>query len=132
MANITATETNQSLYRVLIVDDEMAICELLAEVLKSPNRSIEVRDTARGAVEFLQQNPVDLAFVDVTLPGMSGLELAGKIKQSNPQSRIVICTGFYGEEIATQAQAAQADRILHKPLDFGEVVQVADSYTPEI
>ena len=120
-----------SLYRILIVDDEPAICEILAEVLKSPTRSIEIRDTARGALEFLAQNPVDLAFLDVNLPGMSGLDLAQRIKALHPHARVIICTGYCGEEIEAQAQAAQADRVLHKPLDFGEVLQLADSYAIE-
>ena len=71
---MTGTHTNP--YRILIVDDEAAICELLAEILKSPTRSIEVRDTARGALEFIAQNPVDLAFLDINIPGMSGLDVA--------------------------------------------------------
>ncbi len=124
---MTGTHTNP--YRILIVDDEAAICELLAEILKSPTRSIEVRDTARGALEFIAQNPVDLAFLDINIPGMSGLELADHVRRANPHARIVICTGYFGEDIEEQARDAHADRIIHKPLDFGEVLQVAETYT---
>jgi CheY-like chemotaxis protein len=125
--NMTADHKN--LYRILIVDDEAAICELLAEILKSPTRSIEVRDTAQGALEFLARNPVDLAFLDINIPGMTGLELAEHVRRANPQARIIICTGYFGEDIEEQARDVRADRVIHKPLDFGEVLQVAETYT---
>jgi len=131
METATITKTTASVYRVLIVDDETAICEILAEVLRSPTRSIETCDTARGALEFLQHNPVDLAFVDVNLPGMSGLELTQRIKELNPQAHIIICTGYVGPELEEQAEAVRADRVLEKPLNFGEVLQLADSYASE-
>lgn len=124
-------ETKTIPYRVLIVDDEAGAREVLAELLQAPNRSIEVRDTPQAALEFLQQNPVDLAFVDLMMPGMSGTELAGKIKQQYPRAHVVICTGHLAEAPADVAHVKQVDRILQKPLDFGEVLQLADSYTKE-
>ncbi|MCX7914961.1 MAG: DNA-binding response regulator, partial [Verrucomicrobiae bacterium] len=62
---MSAPQTSTSPFRILVVDDEPALCELLAEVLKSLRRSVEVRDTAGGALDFVSRNPVDLAFLDV-------------------------------------------------------------------
>lgn len=110
-----------------MVDDEPALCELLAEVLKSPRRSVEVRDTAGGALDFVSRNPVDLAFLDVNLPGMTGWELARHIKELSPQTRIIMCTGYHGDEIDAQARVVQADAVLHKPVDFGELIQLTEN-----
>mgnify|MGYP001341997068 CR=1 FL=1 len=99
-------------YRVLIVDDEPDERDLLAELLSGPNRAVEVRDTPRAALEFLQHNPVDLAFLDHHLPGMSGTELAQRIKTMYPHAHIVMCTGYLVEagcpEILDRAEAEYA------------------------
>lgn len=129
IATMSAPQSSASLFRILVVDDEPALCELLAEVLKSPRRSVEVRDTARGALEFASRNPVDLAFLDVNLPGMSGWDLARQIKEISPHTRIVMCTGYDGEDIDAQARVVQADGVLHKPVDFGALIQLTESYS---
>ncbi|MCS7048418.1 MAG: response regulator [Verrucomicrobiae bacterium] len=123
---MSAPQTSTSPFRILVVDDEPALCELLAEVLKSPRRSVEVRDTAGGALDFVSRNPVDLAFLDVNLPGMSGWDLARHIKEISPHTRIVMCTGYHGEDIEAQARVVQADRVLHKPVDFGELITLTE------
>lgn len=124
-------DTNRHTYRVLIVDDDAYLREMLADLLRSPQRSIEVRDTARAALEFLQHNPVDLAFVDLMLQGMRGDELADRIKERNPHAHVIICTGFVTEAAGAQAKEAKVDRVLHKPLNLGEVLRLADSYATE-
>src|SRR5437879_5980185 len=90
-------EPKHNLFRVLIVDDDAATRELLAEVLEAPNRSVAVRDCPRAALEFLQHNPIDLAFVDLMMPEMGGDELAKKIKERNPQAHVVLCSGYLAE-----------------------------------
>ncbi len=115
-------------YRVLIVDDEPDERDLLAELLSGPNRAVEVRDTPRAALEFLQQNPVDLAFLDHCLPGMSGAELAQRIKKLYPHVHIVMCTGYLVEAGCPEIHD-RAEHVLHKPLNLGEVLELADSYS---
>jgi len=124
-------EDKKSLYRVLIVDDDRAICQILADLLRAPHRSIDVRDTARAALEFLQHNPIDLAFVDLMLQGMTGATLADKIRECCPRAHVIICTGQPADTTAAEAHATNAERVLRKPLDLGEALQLADTYTTE-
>lgn len=123
-------EFRKTPYRVLIVDDEPDERDLLAELLRGPNRCVEVRDTPRAALEFLQQNPVDLAFLDHRMPGMSGTELAEKIKTLYPRTHIVICTGYLVEASCPEVRD-RAEHVLHKPLNLGEVLELADSYSAQ-
>jgi CheY-like chemotaxis protein len=118
-------------YRILIVDDDTASRQLLAQVLAAPNRSIEVRDSGRAALEFLQHNPVDLAFVDVTMPGSSGAQLAKKIKQRCPRAHVVICAGHLTAAASADAKTTKAERMGRKSVNFGEVLRLADSYRTE-
>lgn len=128
---MNTTDNQKSLYRVLIVDDDPGICQILADLLQAPNRSIEVRDAPKAALEFLQHNPIDLAFVDLMLPGMAGTELADQIKERCAHAHVIICTGQLAEATAAEARATKAERVLRKPLNLGEVLQLADSYTAE-
>lgn len=118
-----------SLYRILVVDDEPIICELLAEALSGPNRSIETRNDGQSALELMERNPVDLAFLDVNMPGMSGLELAQQIKKKSPNTHIIFCTGYYGQDICEKAEQLSVERVFEKPLNFGELLHLADTYT---
>ncbi len=120
----------KTLYRVLIVDDEPDERDLLAELLSGPNRAVEVCDSARAALEFLQHNPVDLVFLDYRMPQISGLDLAERIKAMHPQAHIVMCTGYLVEAGCPEVRHS-AEHVLHKPLNLGEVLQLADAYTDE-
>ena len=123
--------TNHDIFRILVVDDEVALCEILAEILRAPGRSVEVCDHPQAALKFLEHNPIDLAFIDANMPGMTGLELAERIKERYPQAHIVICSGYLGAEIASQALAVNVDRVLQKPVDFGELIELAENYASE-
>lgn len=124
-------DNKQNLYRVLIVDDDPGICQILADVLQAPNRSIEVRDSPRAALEFVDHNPIDLAFVDLVMPGMTGTQLAEKLRERCPQTHVIICTGQLANAPSAEVHPTNAERILRKPLNLGEVLQLADSYTAE-
>ncbi len=113
------------------MDDEPVLCDILAEVLAAPSRSIEVRDTPRAALKFLEHNPVDLAFLDANMPGVTGLELADRIRKKYPQAHIVICSGYVGPELASERVIGRIDQVLEKPVDFGEVIELADSYATD-
>jgi CheY-like chemotaxis protein len=123
-------EIRNTPYRVLIVDDEPEERDLLAELLSGPKRSVEVCDSPRRALEFLEHNPVDLAFLDHCMPGMTGAELAKRIKEKYPHTHIVFCTGYLVETGCPEVRD-QAEHILHKPLNLGEVLQLADTYSAQ-
>ncbi len=128
----TQSSIEQSdLFRVLIVDDEPAICEILAEMLAAPDRQIEVRHDAKSALELVSDHAIDLAFLDVNLPGLSGVDLADRIKQKHPRAHIIICSGYVGPELAIQSGDGRIDKVLQKPVDYGEVVELVNSYTTD-
>jgi CheY-like chemotaxis protein len=108
------------------VDDDPTEREILVELLTSPRRSVEAFESADAAWSFVQHNPIDLAFIDHVMPGRSGAELAGFIKSRYPQARVIMCTGYLIES-AYPHIVQQAERILRKPLDLGEVLRLADA-----
>lgn len=125
------TQTNGTPYRVLIVDDEAPVRELLATLLRAPNRSIETRDSAKAALEFLQHDRVDVAFVDAKMPGMVGAQFAEKIKARCPRAHVVIHTGCLDSTMRHEARPTNAEHNSQGGLDFGEILQLADSCSTE-
>ena len=125
------TQTAQVPYRVLIVDDDRSVRELLAELLQAPNRSIEMRDSAPSALEFLRHDPVDVAFVDAKLPGVTGMGFVEKIKAHCPRAHVVIHTGCLDETTRHEARATNAERNSQEALNIGELLELADSCTTE-
>jgi len=126
------SETNkQDIYRVLIVDEDAAMRELLAGLLRAPNRSVEVRDGARTALEFLQHNPIDIAFVDAALTGASAQHLADKMKKLCPHAQVVVCAGRLSQPWDNAGRIRKGERVLRQPFNFGEALELADSCKTE-
>ncbi len=80
--------------KILIVDDEPFICENLKRILEEGNYDTVVDRNGSNALNILQQESVDLVFLDLNLFGMSGLDILVKMKQWNPDLLVIIITGF--------------------------------------
>jgi two-component system NtrC family sensor kinase len=95
--------------RVLVVDDEEPVANLLARLLRQLGHEPEVVNSGAEALERIQHDSFDLVLSDVKMPGMSGFELHQTIKQINPElaSRLVFVTGDM-LSAATQARIAQS------------------------
>ena len=93
--------------RILIVDDEVSIRELLACALASDDREIEVATGVDEALSLLEENPFDLVFTDLRMPGRPGEELVEIIARDYPDTVTVIMTGYPSFDSAIQAQVDQ-------------------------
>lgn len=106
--------------RVLIVDDEEYIRDLIKEVLLAQGHEFELAPGGKEALEILRRKAIDLAIIDRNMPGMSGIEVVQLIRQ-NPKTKglkILMCTGSSVTKEIDEAFAAGADDYLLKPLNF--------------
>ena len=106
--------------RILIVDDEESIRDLIKEVLISQGHEFELAANGVEAFEILRKKTIDLAIVDRNMPGMTGIEVVQLIRQ-NPQTKtmkILMCTGSSVTKEIDEAFNAGADDYLLKPLSF--------------
>ena len=95
----------------LIVDDEPDLCWALDHLLRSKGLSCQKVQTAQGALEMMKTHRFQLAFLDLTLPDMNGLELARRLRVLDPLLRFVIVSGYLSMEAAA-AQAQEQGLIL--------------------
>ncbi len=96
-------------YHVLIVDDEEIVCRGLAQFVKWQDYGFAVAATAYSADEalsVLERTTIDVVFMDIRMPGKSGLELLQIIRQTYPHTKSVILSGYADFSYAQEATSA--------------------------
>jgi len=105
--------------RILVVDDEPAICDVLRDLLGSPNLTVEIARDVRSALQRVEEH-WDVAVVDLSLPGGSGLEVLHALKRSNPETPVILMTAYASVQTAIQAMRQGAYDFITKPFDLDE------------
>lgn len=109
--------------RILIVDDEREITEILADLL-STDYECMAAGSAEEALTRLRDNPFELVISDITMPGMSGLEMIPHVKEMSPHTVVVMISGMQTVESAIGALRLGAFDYLMKPFDLRQVEAV--------
>jgi DNA-binding NtrC family response regulator len=108
--------------RILIVDDDPFTLELLTESLTEQGfRPVAVQDGER-ALETLSQGNFRVALIDLSLPGMGGMDLVREVNQTAPETTMIIMTGYPTQESAIQALRQGAYDYIVKPFRVPEMV----------
>ena len=120
---------------LLLVDDDLVYCEVLEEAMTDRDFSVTVAHDVPSALQKLELSTPDYAVVDLNMPGPSGLELVSKLHEINPETNIIILTGYASISTAVEAIKLGATHYLTKPADADEIVaafhrQQGDSETP--
>jgi DNA-binding NarL/FixJ family response regulator len=104
------------LFKALIVEDSAIFRKLLKETLHSRFPSMEIFEASEGeeALQIINANPPDLIFMDIRLPGESGLELTSKVKARYPDVVVIIMTSYDTPEYREAAVQAKANYFLSK------------------
>ncbi len=108
--------------RVLLVDDERDFLEVL--IRRLGKRDVDVRGVSSGeeALQYLQAKPIDVAVLDVRMPGMDGLTALRKIKKLDPLIEVIMLTGHASLEVALEGMRAGAFDYLMKPAEIDELL----------
>jgi len=107
--------------KILIVDDNPNMSALLSEMLEVFDHKSVVAADGFQALEELKSGRFSMVITDMRMPKMTGLELLQKIKTDHPKIKVVLISGYSGNEIETQAEALKADGFLGKPLMMADI-----------
>ena len=107
--------------RILVVDDDAVTCGLLSEVLSTDGATVISETDPRRALAGVGTQPLDLAILDVRMPGMDGLELLQSLRERLPELPIIIKTAFGSLDTAVQAITAGAVDYVSKPMNLEEI-----------
>jgi putative two-component system response regulator len=108
--------------RLLLVDDEPVVRDLLARWLRDDGYSCATASSAATAWAHLQEHPVDLVTLDIRMPGGSGLDLLDQIKQTVPDTAAIMLTAEGDTTKAIRALTAGAYGYLIKPIERQELL----------
>jgi len=104
--------------KYLIVDDSMVARMLLANVLKSLDTIITEAGDGETALQILESSSTfDAVFLDITMPGISGLDVLRQIKQQTPNQPVIIVTADIQKQTIANALAAGAFAVIAKKID---------------
>jgi len=110
--------------RLLVVDDEDFVRDLLREILEGEHCEVQVAESGAEALALFREMEFDGVFTDVGMPGMSGWELAREIRQLKPHVPIAVITGW-GEAVGSNEQkAAGVDWIVAKPFTADRIAEL--------
>jgi len=119
-------EENGLQIRVLIVDDDKPIAELLREILSTNDRRVDVCNDGVVAIENIQKTVYDLIIVDLVMPRVGGLDVLKYAKTANPDVIVIILTGYASLETAITAIKEGAYDYIRKPCKLEEIKILVD------
>lgn len=122
-----ALTTIASTTRVLLVEDDAALGELFADVLRERGHDVTLAPDVESAVASLRSNAFDVLVTDLRLPGASGLELLAWVKQEGLALRVVVASAFATVELTLHARRLGAREVLSKPVEPEALVAAVEA-----
>ena len=114
--------------RILVVDDNPLILISMSRFLKKI-ALVKTVSTAEEALDVIKEQHYDLCFLDVTLPGMTGLEAMKLISKLSPNTKVAIMTGTLLDETMREQVDYYAYTFLEKPFALSDIEGVAERAT---
>jgi two-component system, NtrC family, response regulator HydG len=107
--------------QILVIDDEEPICEALTAWLVKDGYRVDTAFSGHAALERIQQCLFDLYLIDIKMPGMGGIELLGRIKETQPDANVIMITAHGSIQTAVEAMKLGACDYICKPFDPEEL-----------
>ncbi len=108
--------------KVLLVDDEEDFLETLSSRLEIRGLKVSAVTSGEQAVTEAKQQDYDAIIVDLSMPGIDGLETLKRIKEDNPEAEIIMLTGQASVQSGVEAMKLGAGDFLQKPVDLSELM----------
>ncbi len=108
--------------KILIVDDETHILSTLSAILQDEGHIVYTAETGNEALHFLRNNECEVVFLDVWLPDIDGIEILGNIRQTRPDTAVIMISGHGSIDIAVRSTKMGAYDFLEKPPSMERVL----------
>lgn len=107
--------------RILVIDDDAAVCETLKLCLKEEGYTVDTAQSGTDGLNKYVSNPADVVILDIRLPDVDGFLVLEDLKEENENIKVIMITAYYDMETTINAMKAGAFDYLHKPLDIDEL-----------
>lgn len=116
--------TKEKQNKVLVVDDEPHVCDILKKILEEENYTIFTATSGVRALNVLKKESIDLILLDVQMPHMGGIEFLQKVRQSDKNVAVIILTAHATLGTAREAMELGAYDYITKPFDARFVISM--------
>ncbi len=113
--------------RILVVDDEPAICDYLQQFLTRQKYNTTAVNGGQEAIKAIAKWHFDIIFLDISLPDLSGYDVLDQISERSPHSIIIMMTGYASIETAVEALRKGAYDYLRKPFELDELLKTTNN-----
>lgn len=114
----------QNQFNILVVDDEPGIRITLAGILEDEGYNVVVAEDGYQGIVAAEKMNFKIAFIDMKMPGINGIETFKEIKRISPDTIIFFMTAFLAEETLNEAAKLETQAILYKPLDLDLILKI--------
>jgi CheY-like chemotaxis protein len=121
---VRGMERRQRKARVLVVDDEKDVRQLLSDILAGDDHEVEMASDGRQGIELFKKKDFDIVFTDLGMPEMSGWEVAATIKGIDRKVPVAIITGWNICLNETELKEKGVDLIVYKPFEVKRVLRL--------
>ncbi len=114
---------------LLVIDDEIELLMTIAEVLKLKFNKVDMASSGKEALERVAHEHYDVILTDLGMPEMSGWDVAKKVKNVLPKSKVILVTGWGNQAEEELINHEYVDQILSKPYDLRQLLKVIEQIT---
>ena len=114
--------------KLLVVDDDQGMLKTLSYILKDIGYDVVSRSLVTEAVEIIKEQTFDIIMSDIRMPGMNGVELIKKVKQTSPGTPVVMITAYTMHELVEEAKREGALAVFSKPLDINKMIAFFEDF----
>jgi DNA-binding NtrC family response regulator len=118
--------------RVLVVEDEHDMLIGLQKILSQQGHTVEIADTGSAGLKKVEERSFDIVVTDLKMPGVDGMELLSKIKETHPDTMVIVITGYGTVESAVEAMKLGACDFITKPFDAEHMTMVVQKALKQI
>jgi len=108
---------------VLLVDDEARFVEILAERLRVRGFTVDTATSGEAALNLAQEKDFDAVLLDLSMPGMGGIEVLREMKKAKPALQVIILTGQGSIQATVEVMKEGAMDFMEKPVDINRLIE---------
>jgi two-component system OmpR family response regulator len=118
--------------RLLVVDDDRAILDVLTEYLASLGHEIVRASSGREAIEAARDGSIEIALVDWSMAGITGRDVVEFFRRESPRTQVLVSTGHDNEKVSDSLAGRHAREVLRKPFSLNDLADLIRQIDSEI
>ena len=104
--------------KLLIVDDEVEICDFLKSFFEERNFDVKTASSGQAALDMTEQFKPNVMLLDIKMPGMDGVQVLGNVKKKYPRTKVIMVTALETRDKIEECLRLGADNYITKPLSL--------------